>query len=100
MYVIDERTGRKRRFRGERPLWSHAAFRALFCTGPGRASSPLIDMTGQPEVQEPKRQFPPLYRSSGDSSSDRLAFFHILERLKVSWRFYRFAADRLHPFLR
>ncbi|KAF8269666.1 hypothetical protein EI94DRAFT_1724681, partial [Lactarius quietus] len=39
------------------------------------------DMTGEPEEQ-PKRHFPPLYKSSGDSSSDRLAFFHILERLK------------------
>ncbi|KAH9026355.1 hypothetical protein EDB85DRAFT_173309 [Lactarius pseudohatsudake] len=44
-----------------------------------------IDMTGQPEGQ-PKRHFPPLYKSSGDSSSDRLAFFHILERLKTQKR--------------
>lgn len=37
------------------------------------------------EVSEtpPTRVFPPLYKSSGDSASDRLAFFHILERLKV-----------------
>ena len=29
------------------------------------------------------RVFPPLYVSSGNASADRLAFFHILERLKV-----------------
>lgn len=32
------------------------------------------------------RVFPPLYASSGDDSSDRLAFFHILERLKTQKR--------------
>jgi hypothetical protein len=32
----------------------------------------------------PKREFPPLYKSSGNESVDRLAFFHILERLKVN----------------
>jgi hypothetical protein len=34
--------------------------------------------------QSAKRVFPPLYRSTGDVSVDRLAFVHILERLKVS----------------
>ncbi|KAI0831911.1 HD domain-containing protein [Trametes gibbosa] len=33
-----------------------------------------------------KRVFPPLYQSSGDASSDRLAFFHILEKLKTQKR--------------
>ncbi|TCD71773.1 hypothetical protein EIP91_003116 [Steccherinum ochraceum] len=33
-----------------------------------------------------KRVFPPLYKSSGDVSQDRLAFFHILERLKTQKR--------------
>ncbi|KAI0664462.1 HD domain-containing protein [Cubamyces menziesii] len=33
-----------------------------------------------------KRVFPPLYVSSGDASADRLAFFHILERLKTQKR--------------
>ncbi|KAI0358246.1 HD domain-containing protein [Trametes cingulata] len=33
-----------------------------------------------------KRVFPPLYVSSGDVSMDRLAFFHILERLKTQKR--------------
>lgn len=32
---------------------------------------------------QPRRTFPPLYQSSGDDAQDRLAFFHILERLKV-----------------
>jgi hypothetical protein len=31
-----------------------------------------------------KRTFPPLYTPSGDESLDRLAFIHILERLKVT----------------
>ncbi|KAH8116332.1 HD domain-containing protein [Phellopilus nigrolimitatus] len=34
----------------------------------------------------PKRVFPPLYRSSGNASEDRLAFFHILEQLKTQKR--------------
>ena len=29
------------------------------------------------------RTFPPLYAASGDTAIDRLAFFHILKRLKV-----------------
>ncbi|KAF9820836.1 hypothetical protein IEO21_01063 [Rhodonia placenta] len=32
------------------------------------------------------RTFPPLYSSAGDASMDRLAFFHILERLKTQKR--------------
>jgi hypothetical protein len=35
-------------------------------------------------LQHSKRVFPPLYRSTGDASMDRLAFVHILEQLKVS----------------
>lgn len=30
-----------------------------------------------------KRVFPPLYIATGDPSKDKLAFIHILERLKV-----------------
>lgn len=30
-----------------------------------------------------QRTFPPLYKSTGNESMDRLAFFHILEKLKV-----------------
>lgn len=30
-----------------------------------------------------QRNFSPLYKSTGNESVDRLAFFHILERLKV-----------------
>ncbi|KAI9509670.1 HD domain-containing protein [Russula earlei] len=33
-----------------------------------------------------RRAFPPLYKSSGDTAFDRLAFFHILERLKTQKR--------------
>jgi putative hydrolase of HD superfamily len=41
-------------------------------------------MTGESASETvPKRDIPPLYKSSGSISSDRLAFFHILERLKV-----------------
>lgn len=44
-------------------------------------------MTGEPANDaQPKRDFPPLYKSSGNVSSDRLAFFHILERLKTQKR--------------
>ncbi|KZT70809.1 hypothetical protein DAEQUDRAFT_764378 [Daedalea quercina L-15889] len=33
-----------------------------------------------------KRVFPPLYQSTGNVAADRLAFFHILERLKTQKR--------------
>ncbi|KAF5362511.1 hypothetical protein D9756_002677 [Leucocoprinus leucothites] len=33
-----------------------------------------------------KREFPPLYEGTGDQAVDRLAFFHILERLKTQKR--------------
>ncbi len=32
------------------------------------------------------REFPPLYEQTGNAGLDRLAFFHILERLKVVLR--------------
>ncbi|KAG1743132.1 HD domain-containing protein [Suillus lakei] len=39
------------------------------------------------EIAPPaKRVFPPLYVSTGDASIDRLAFFHVLERLKTQKR--------------
>ncbi|KAG2122612.1 HD domain-containing protein [Suillus cothurnatus] len=39
------------------------------------------------EIAPPaKRVFPPLYVSTGDASVDRLAFFHVLERLKTQKR--------------
>lgn len=31
-----------------------------------------------------QRVFPPLYKPTGDTAKDRLAFIHILERLKAS----------------
>jgi len=34
-----------------------------------------------------KREFPPPYVSSGDESVDRLAFLHVLERLKVMYHY-------------
>ncbi|KAF9449410.1 hypothetical protein P691DRAFT_727991 [Macrolepiota fuliginosa MF-IS2] len=33
-----------------------------------------------------RRQFPPLYKAGGDNKIDRLAFFHVLERLKTQKR--------------
>ncbi|KAI6139800.1 HD domain-containing protein [Pisolithus tinctorius] len=33
-----------------------------------------------------KRVFPPLYVPTGDADTDRLAFFHVLERLKIQKR--------------
>lgn len=41
-----------------------------------------LSMTEDSEKPQ-RRVFPPLYKSSGDPASDRLAFFHIIERLKV-----------------
>ncbi|KAG1776578.1 HD domain-containing protein [Suillus placidus] len=39
------------------------------------------------EIAPPaKRVFPPLYVQTGDASIDRLAFFHVLERLKTQKR--------------
>lgn len=35
------------------------------------------------EQSPSKRTFPPLYTPTGNVDTDRLAFFHILERLKV-----------------
>ena len=47
-----------------------------------RLLSPLIKMQSTSAVS--KRTFPPLYVSQGDEAEDRLAFVHILERLKVT----------------
>ena len=48
-----------------------------------------IDMASASKVltSSDKRVFPPLYVQTGDVSKDRLAFIHILERLKVKSRF-------------
>jgi len=43
-------------------------------------------MSTQAATQSQKREFPPLYVSSGDATADRLAFIHILERLKTQKR--------------
>ena len=46
----------------------------------------MIDEEPGSQSSQPKsskRAFPPLYKSAGDASVDRLAFVHILERLKV-----------------
>ena len=48
------------------------------------SAATTIDMTGEYASESPKRVYPPPYKSSGSVSSDRLAFIHILERLKVS----------------
>ncbi|KAF8654645.1 hypothetical protein AX16_003498 [Volvariella volvacea WC 439] len=41
----------------------------------------------RPQPNPPsKRVFPPLYQTSGDVGRDRLAFFHVLERLKTQKR--------------
>lgn len=43
-----------------------------------------------------KRSFPPLYQPTGDADTDRLVFFHVLERLKV----LTIIAIRTHAHLR
>ena len=40
-------------------------------------------MASEVTSRSDKRVFPPLYVQTGDISKDRLAFIHILERLKV-----------------
>ena len=40
-------------------------------------------MASEVTSRNDKRVFPPLYVQTGDISKDRLAFIHILERLKV-----------------
>ncbi|KAI0630804.1 HD domain-containing protein [Trametes polyzona] len=46
----------------------------------------MSETTSLSSSSAPKRVFPPLYKSSGDAAMDRLAFFHILERLKTQKR--------------
>jgi hypothetical protein len=36
-----------------------------------------------PSIMENTRDFPPLYAPTGDPRKDRLAFFHLIEKLKV-----------------
>ncbi|KAI0676024.1 HD domain-containing protein [Trametes maxima] len=43
-------------------------------------------MSTNTDATNTKRTFPPPYTSTGDASADRLAFFHILERLKTQKR--------------
>ena len=45
--------------------------------------APELEVTSRSD----KRVFSPLYVPTGDISKDRLAFIHILERLKVENRF-------------
>ena len=49
----------------------------------GYYSSYNIDMASEVTSKSGKRIFPPLHVQTGDISRDRLAFIHILERLKV-----------------
>jgi hypothetical protein len=44
-----------------------------------------LDMNDETAVNDakPRRTFKPFYKSTGDVMSDKLAFFHILEELKV-----------------
>lgn len=44
-------------------------------------------MASEVTSKSDKRIFPPLYVQTGDISKDRLAFIHILERLKVRARY-------------
>ncbi|KAG2011278.1 HD domain-containing protein [Coprinopsis cinerea AmutBmut pab1-1] len=43
-------------------------------------------MEAQSTTSKPKRTFPPLYKSVGDEDKDKLAFIHVLERLKTQKR--------------
>jgi len=45
-----------------------------------------LSMSASADPPRPKRVFPQLYTSSGNEAEDRLAFFHVLERLKTQKR--------------
>jgi len=50
-----------------------------------RLNNGNLDMNNEAAVDDakPRRTFRPFYKSTGDVMSDKLAFFHILEELKV-----------------
>jgi len=69
------------------PIMTHL-LRSLSTTLPRAQVSPYLrtfrmTMSGTASHTNGQRTFPPLYKSNGNESADRLAFFHILERLKV-----------------
>ena len=43
----------------------------------------ILDRISMEDPGIPKRVFPPFYNATGSIALDRLAFFHVLERLKV-----------------
>lgn len=55
----------------------------LHCRPICKGGLAIRNMSATAPRTPPKRSFPPLYASSGSAAEDRLAFFHILERLKV-----------------
>ena len=58
-------------------IYSLLVFVPLYCSNSGPCMS---------SASTSERTFPPLYSPTGNESKDRLAFFHILERLKVTTR--------------
>ena len=81
--------GAERLMRLPRPLRISGPFIARISTTSARLYSikPNIAMAEESSnvVLPARRSFPPLYVSSGDVAQDKLAFFHILERLKVCY---------------
>ncbi|TFK68730.1 hypothetical protein BDN72DRAFT_841406 [Pluteus cervinus] len=55
-------------------------------TGLATGTSLQKRMLHGPPKPSPPRVFPPLYTSTGDEGQDKLAFFHVLERLKTQKR--------------
>jgi len=50
------------------------------------AHDAISNAAGSIDATPFKREYPPLYKSTGDPTADRLAFFHVLERLKTQKR--------------
>ncbi|KAF8993796.1 HD domain-containing protein [Cyathus striatus] len=58
----------------------------LSCYSFSRRAAMISTQSESSKAPEFKRTFPPLYNSSGNVSNDRLAFVHIIERLKTQKR--------------
>ena len=65
------------------PRLPHLHFLLGFSIIPRESRRRFTGMANEHTAASSKRVFPPLYVSSGDTAQDRLAFFHVLERLKV-----------------
>lgn len=56
----------------------------LIGLSPPSETKPPFHTMETANTNKPRRTFPPLYQGTENEGQDRLAFIHILERLKVS----------------